>query len=81
MNGFTPEMFDQLSDAMTELEQTDEDLKQAIAIMDACDALADAKARARAYGDTARRALDVFPASDAKDSLLKVVEFCLERAH
>ncbi len=49
--------------------------------MDRCDALADAKARARAYGEAAREALDVFPDGEAKDSLLKVVEFCLERAH
>lgn len=72
---------DFLRRCLEELEQSDEDLTRAIAIMDRCDALADAKARARAYGEAAREALDVFPDGEAKDSLLKVVEFCLERAH
>jgi octaprenyl-diphosphate synthase len=72
---------DFLRRCLEELDQSDEDLTRAIAIMDRCDALADAKARARAYGEAARRALDLFPAGETKDSLLKVVEFCLERAH
>jgi len=72
---------DFLRRCLEELEQSEEDLKRAIAIMDRCDALADAKARARAYGDAARRALDAFAPGEAKESLLKVVEFCLERAH
>ena len=72
---------DFLRRCMEELEQSEEDLKRAIAIMDRCDALADAKTRARAYGDAARLALDAFAPGEAKESLLKVVEFCLERAH
>jgi octaprenyl-diphosphate synthase len=44
-------------------------------------ALEDSMDRARAYGRQARASLDSFPDSAIKRALLKVVDFCLERAY
>ena len=62
-------------------ERTDADLEQAIAYLDARDALADTLERARHYGAKARDALGIFPESEIKRILLDVVDFCVDRAH
>ncbi len=62
-------------------EQTDADLEQAIAYLDAHDALAGTIARARHYGAMARDALGIFPEGEIRRTLLAVVDFCVDRAH
>ena len=66
---------------LEDLDQEPSDLERAIDLMEKYGALADAKARARNYGETARSALMIFPDSPAKTALTQVVEFCIERAH
>jgi octaprenyl-diphosphate synthase len=55
------------------------DLERAIAILERHNCLADSIARARVYGDAARRALAGFPEHPIKAILLDVVSFCIER--
>ena len=64
-----------------ELEQQEDDLQQAIAILKKRRALIDTVERARGYGLAAARALAVFPDGVEKRALLDVVDFCIERAH
>jgi octaprenyl-diphosphate synthase len=64
-----------------DLEQDDEDLARAIAILEERRALVDSVERARDYGNAARRALAGFPDGPEKRSLLEVVDFCIERAY
>ncbi len=64
---------------MEELEQTDEDLAHAQALMARHDALTDTVARARHYGGLACAALSVFPDSPLRQALLNVVEFVISR--
>ncbi|MDB5508963.1 MAG: Polyprenyl synthetase [Hyphomicrobiales bacterium] len=59
----------------------DGDLEQALATMRRHRALEDTVERARHYGAMARDALEIFPASPAKQALLDVVDFCISRAH
>ena len=66
---------------LEDLEQDDADLERTINMMVKYDALADAKARARRYGQMAKGAMETFPDSPAKRALIEVVEFCIERAH
>ncbi|HAD25202.1 MAG TPA: hypothetical protein DCF61_05660 [Alphaproteobacteria bacterium] len=66
---------------MEEQQQTEDDLKQAVALMTRHDALSDTIERARHYGDIARDALAIFPDSHEKDCLLGIVDFCIQRAH
>ncbi len=66
---------------LEDLDQQEEDLHQAIKLMEQYDALVDSKSRARAYGETALEALVTFSPSKARDALTGVVEFCIERAH
>ncbi|MEO3430987.1 polyprenyl synthetase family protein [Pelagibius sp. CAU 1746] len=66
---------------LEEQDHRDGDLEQAIEYMQRHDALADAMGRARDYGETARRALDGFADGPAKQALLDVVEFCVDRAY
>ncbi len=70
-----------LKRCLEDLDQKDQDLERAIRLMEKYDALKDAKSRARAYGESARDALSIFPDSPAKSALTQVVEFCIERAH
>jgi octaprenyl-diphosphate synthase len=44
-------------------------------------ALDDTVERAKHYGAMARDALEIFPASDWKQAMLDVVDFCIARAH
>ncbi|MDP4823740.1 MAG: polyprenyl synthetase family protein, partial [Aestuariivirgaceae bacterium] len=56
-----------------------EDLAHAQQLMEAHGAIADTIERARHYGDMARDALAIFPASELKDALLESVDFCIAR--
>jgi octaprenyl-diphosphate synthase len=62
-------------------EQGKEDLARAIGLLECHRALADSLARAVSYGDLAAGALAVFPASPAKQAMLDLVDFCIERAY
>ncbi|MCW2247668.1 octaprenyl-diphosphate synthase [Azospirillum fermentarium] len=64
---------------MEELEQTDEDLAHAQALMVRHNALIDTVARARHYGSLANTALTVFPDSPLRQALENVVEFVISR--
>ena len=66
---------------MEEELQEDGDFAHAMALLTRHDAIADSVERARHYSAMARDALGLFPASEAKDALLDVVDFCTERAH
>ncbi len=57
------------------------DLATALATMRRHRALEDTVERARHYGAMARDALELFPSSPWKKSLLSVVDFCVSRAH
>ena len=63
------------------LEQTPEDLHQAIAILKNRRALVDTVEQARGYGQEAALALGAFPDGPVKQALLDVVEFCVDRAY
>ena len=62
-------------------DQTDDDLQQAIAYLNARQALADTIERARHYAAMARDALGIFSDSEVKKTLVDVVDFCVDRAH
>lgn len=62
-------------------EIRDGDLETAIAMMRRYRAIEDTIERARHYGAMARDALELFPASDHKQALLEVMEFCVRRAN
>ena len=55
------------------------DLAHAISIMTATGALADTVARARAFGDEARAALERLPAGPHREALGEAVDFCIAR--
>jgi octaprenyl-diphosphate synthase len=63
------------------LEQRDGDLEHAISLMEKHGSLADTIARARHYGEVARDALGIFPDSPVKQSMIEVIDFCIERAY
>lgn len=56
-------------------------LDRALALMDKTDALADTIERARHYGDKAKDALGLFPASEVQQTLIRLVDFCIARAY
>jgi octaprenyl-diphosphate synthase len=58
-----------------------EDLAHAQQLMEAHGAIADTIERARHYGDMARDALAIFPASELKAALLESVDFCVARVN
>jgi octaprenyl-diphosphate synthase len=60
---------------------SDQDLAQAIALMQSSDALDDTIDRARHYGRRAIDALGPFPAGKAKAALTEAVEFAVARAY
>ncbi len=66
---------------LEDLDQSEEDLETAIRLLDENGALADTVERARHYGAVARDALGIFPESPAKDALLEVIDFCIDRAY
>jgi octaprenyl-diphosphate synthase len=63
-----------------QVEQSEEDLAHAIALLERHGALRDTVARARHYGAIARDAMGIFPDGPEKRGLLDVVDFCIERA-
>jgi len=65
---------------LEEVDQRDDDLDHAIALLNRHQALDEAMARARAYGTEARHALDVFPPSPMRQVLTDLIDFCVERA-
>ena len=65
---------------MERLEQSEDDLERAIALMHKHNALADTLDRARHYGKMARDALGLFPDSPVQRAFLDVVDFSVERA-
>jgi octaprenyl-diphosphate synthase len=67
--------------ALEELNQTDEDLSHAMALMKTHGSVADTINRAKHYGAVARDALGIFPESEVKTALLDIIDFCIERAH
>ena len=67
--------------ALEKSDIRDGDLETALATMRRHRALEDTVERARHYGAMARDALELFPASRWKASLLDVVDFCISRAH
>ena len=66
---------------MEEVDQQDDDLERAIALLHKHGALEDTVERARHYGAIARDALGLFPDSEMRRALIDVVDFCIERAH
>ncbi|MFN3077963.1 MAG: polyprenyl synthetase family protein [Alphaproteobacteria bacterium] len=66
---------------LEDLEQTDDDLRHALDLMQRHGTLEETIGRARRYGEVAREALGIFPSSRMKDALLDVVDFCVERAY
>lgn len=66
---------------LADLDQKPGDLETAISMMERAGSLRDTLARARHYGAVARDGLAIFPAGRAKDALLAVVDFCIDRAY
>lgn len=64
-----------------DLEQSESDLDQAIALLNAHQTLADATERAKGFGRDAIAALDCFPDSPVRRILTEIVDFCIERAY
>ncbi len=65
---------------LEELDQRPGDLERALDILRRRGALRETVDRAARYGETARRRLDIFPASPARDALADLVDFCVARA-
>ncbi|HET9903758.1 MAG TPA: polyprenyl synthetase family protein [Xanthobacteraceae bacterium] len=59
----------------------DDDLEEAIALMNRHRALEDTVKRAQHYGAIAKDALALFPDSGIKAAMTEAVEFCISRAH
>ena len=66
---------------LEDLEQTPDDLAQAIKLMTQHNALSDTVERARHYGAIARDALGIFPDNAQRQALVELVDFCIERAY
>ena len=58
---------------------SDEEVKEAIALMDKVNALRDAEALALDYAERAKRALDVLKESEEKDAMLDLVDYVIRR--
>lgn len=67
--------------AIAEPQSDDNHLEKAVALMSRTNALADTVERARHYGDRAKDALGLFPADETRDTLIRVVDFCIARAY
>jgi len=62
-------------------KQNGGDLERAIHLLHQHGALTDTLDRARHFGAIARDALAIFPPGPEKDTMLQVVDFCINRAH
>ena len=65
---------------LEDMDQSEADLKRALALLDRHGALTDSLDRARRYGEDARNALAGFPDGPHKQALLDAVDFSIERA-
>lgn len=63
------------------LEQEEADLEQAIALLNRRQTLAATIAKAREFVETARTALQAFPASPMREALLAVLDFVVDREY
>ena len=66
---------------LEDLDQTPEDLDHALMLLERHHAIADTIGRAHEHGEVARRALDLFPDSDAKLALEGLARFAIDRAY
>jgi octaprenyl-diphosphate synthase len=66
---------------LEQVEQRDGDFSHAIELLERRAALRDSLGRAAEYGAMARAALESFPASEPRDALLDLVDFCIDRAY
>lgn len=66
---------------LEELNQTDEDLAHAMALMKKHDTIEDTIDRARHYGAIARDALGIFRDCPMKDAMLEAIDFAIDRAY
>lgn len=66
---------------LTDLEQKEGDLQEALAIMQRHGAIEQTIAMAERYCDKARQCLSRFPASRAKSAMLELVDFCTSRLY
>jgi octaprenyl-diphosphate synthase len=64
-----------------DLDQRDEDLQQAIRLMEKHGALEESKQRARSYAQRARDELHGFPDNEARRALLQAIDFCVDRLY
>ena len=62
-------------------EQREGDLAHAIELLERRDALAESFARAVQFSEAARHDLDRFPPSPARQAMLDLADFCVERAY
>jgi octaprenyl-diphosphate synthase len=62
-------------------EQREGDLAYAIELLERRDALADSFARAVTFAETARHELDRFAQSPARQAMIDLADFCVERAY
>nr|WP_314069799.1 polyprenyl synthetase family protein [uncultured Roseococcus sp.] len=65
---------------LEEGEQGEADLGEAQRLLDRHNGIGRTIDRAETYGEAAIRALDIFPANEAKLALIDVVRFCIDRA-
>ena len=63
------------------MAQSVQAVDRALALMHRHRTLEDSVARARRFADDARAALAIFPPSKARDALLGIVAFCVEREY
>ncbi len=65
---------------LEELDQEPGDLEHALELLRRRGALRETVDRAARYGESARRRLEIFPASPAREALSGLVDFCVARA-
>ena len=66
---------------LEDMDQTDGDFGQALALMSRHKVFDDTLAYAQAYAADAREALGLFPQSPVRSEMLDLVDFCIERAY
>ncbi len=62
-------------------QDDDEGLAKTVSLMKQTNALVDTVERARHYGDRAKDALGLFAAGETRDTLIRLVDFCIARAY
>jgi octaprenyl-diphosphate synthase len=66
---------------LEQVEQREGDLAYAIGLLERRAALADSFARAVGFSEAARHSLEGFPPSPARQAMLDLADFCVERAY